>query len=493
MARDDDNALAPQRETRLTIPVPRLTYTGRASRATIRQDLVEAVEAAADRLPEGYRVEVYSGARKGGLKSSRHHGGNAIDVQIFDPQGNAIPNEGPAGGGGMYRQLAHGIYNETYKRSPELAAQMAWGGEFETKPGSGIADYMHFDYGGRRGRWPQEGWAVVADPAVSTAAATSPAPPASPVVAADPAAPARPQPVAFQSPLPVGDPSTWPQTYNIPPALQGGLTPTPVSTVPLATPSANALAPPPAVPPPNYATSMLPPESGFSTGQTVVTPPTPTRIPGQPLPIPRSVQAPEYADAGEGTGYGTGLGPAGARPDEQPSTSYQPFPDLTESLYSGGAVPSAVRAEREATPTAPTPTVPPDANVYAAGGPTDQKGEATRDGFKPIPPGEMNSNMMMAMIAAMMAKSLKVSPIDYDPFLAVAKAGKLSTEFPKSASAYSPLGKLTPGGPPGTASSSVEGRVAARRAAMPDTTLPPVFRMFQPRGARGVGYGGETA
>lgn len=483
MARDDDNALTP-RETRLTIPVPRLTYTGRAVRSQIRKDLVEAVEAAADRLPEGYRVEVYSGARKGGLKDSRHHGGNAIDVEIFDPQGKPIPNTGPAGGGGMYRQLAHLVYNETYKRSPELAAQMAWGGEFETKPGTGIADYMHFDYGGRRGppSWRQGGWAVVSDPATT--------PPASPAVAAD--APPRPQPVAFQSPLPVGDPSTWPQTYNIPPALQGGLTPTPVSTVPLATPSANALAPPPAVPPPNYATSLLPPDSGFGTGQTVVTPPTPTRIPGQPMPIPRSVQAPEYAQVDE-PGYGTGLGPAGARPDEQPSTSYPPgprWPGDTSDMMSGGAVPSAVRAEREATPTDPTPSVAPaDVSMRAAGGPAPER----PDGFTPIAPGEMNSSMMMAMIAKMMANSLKVSPIDYDPFLAVAKAGKLSTEMPKSALAYSPLGKLTPGGPPGLASANVEGRVAARRAAMPDTTLPPVFRMFQPRGARGYGYGGETA
>ena len=478
MARDDDNALSPQRETRLSIPVPRLTYTGRANRATIRRDLVEAVEAAADRLPEGYRVEVYSGARTGGLKGSRHHGGNAIDVQIFDPQGNAIPNEGPAGGGGMYRELAHHIYNETYRRSPELANQMAWGGEFETKPGSGIADYMHFDYGGRRGRWPQEGWAVVSDP-VSQAAA------------ADPSAPPRPQPASFQSPLPVGDPRSWPPLYNTGPF---GSTATPISTVPLATPSANALAPPPAVPIPNYATNLLPPDSGFGTGQTVVRPPTPTRIPGQPLPIPRSIQAPQYADPGEGTGFGTGLGPAGDRPDEQPSTSYPPgprWPGDTSDLMSGGAVPSAVRAEREATPTDPTPSVlPADVSMRAAGGPAPER----PDGFQPVAPGEMNSSMMMAMIAKMMANSLKVSPIDYDPFLAVAKAGKLSTEFPKSALAYSPLGKLTPGGPPGLASANVEGRVAARRAAMPDTTLPPVFRMFQPRGygGRGVGYGGET-
>ena len=39
------------------------------------------------------------------------------------------------------------------KTNPELAKKFAWGGHFETSAGSGVADLMHYDLGGPRGRF----------------------------------------------------------------------------------------------------------------------------------------------------------------------------------------------------------------------------------------------------------------------------------------------------------------------------------------------------
>ena len=151
--------------------MPRFSAYGDIDLNKVNPTLVQLLRAGSEWLPEGYSVVVTSGDRPNpALKGSRHKGGGALDVEIVDPKGNRIPNEGPPGGGGIYRQLAHGVYNEAAKISPELASQVAWGGEFESVPGkSGLADYMHFDLGGRRGQWAQEGWAQVAQPAAARA------------------------------------------------------------------------------------------------------------------------------------------------------------------------------------------------------------------------------------------------------------------------------------------------------------------------------------
>jgi hypothetical protein len=126
---------------------------GRVNRA-----LVETLAAASKYLPEGYRVEATSGER-GGDPGSQHFGGQAMDVRIIGP-GGALENKGAFGTDpGMYSRLAHAWYQEVTKRHPELVKSAEWGAEFETSKGSGKADWMHFDFGGRRGRQRREDWA----------------------------------------------------------------------------------------------------------------------------------------------------------------------------------------------------------------------------------------------------------------------------------------------------------------------------------------------
>lgn len=124
--------------------------------------LVSTAQAAAAGLPEGYRVVATSGARTGGLRNSRHHGGGAMDLQIIGPNG-PIPNEGKDSSG-LYTRFAHSWYNAVARMHPELLSKAAWGGEFGTRgTGSTIADLMHIDFGGRRGGISQSPWAYLDD------------------------------------------------------------------------------------------------------------------------------------------------------------------------------------------------------------------------------------------------------------------------------------------------------------------------------------------
>jgi hypothetical protein len=89
-------------------------------------------------------------AGTGGI--SRHATGEAIDVEIFDAQGQRIPNKG-RDTTGLYRQLAIDAYHANDRLFPQRHGQLAWGGNFTTGPVNGPRDLMHFDYGGDRGRF----------------------------------------------------------------------------------------------------------------------------------------------------------------------------------------------------------------------------------------------------------------------------------------------------------------------------------------------------
>jgi hypothetical protein len=118
----------------------------------VNSSLWDIVKGASGMLPPGYTAQVISGARTGGLEGSQHHGGNALDVQIYGPDGKPIANEG-ADRTGIYHRLAVAALAVQLRKYPQLAGRLAWGGMFETKPGSGIADLMHLDLGGDRGHW----------------------------------------------------------------------------------------------------------------------------------------------------------------------------------------------------------------------------------------------------------------------------------------------------------------------------------------------------
>jgi len=121
------------------------------------QQLVAIVAEATRSLPDGFRVIVTSTLRPGstvaGTGSLSHHAkGDAIDIQIFDPQGRPIPNKGNDDTH-LYQLLAIAAFHANQRMFPSRAGQLAWGGNFTTGPADGPRDLMHFDYGGDRGRF----------------------------------------------------------------------------------------------------------------------------------------------------------------------------------------------------------------------------------------------------------------------------------------------------------------------------------------------------
>lgn len=120
--------------------------------ARVDPRLIEVVSVGASHLPDGYRVTINEGYNASGHTSKSQHkvsGRGAIDVQIWGPDGKAIPNKG-ADTTGMYGQLARASYGEMKARHPELAGKLAWGGSFGTVSGGSTPDLMHFDIGGER-------------------------------------------------------------------------------------------------------------------------------------------------------------------------------------------------------------------------------------------------------------------------------------------------------------------------------------------------------
>src|SRR5580704_12465650 len=118
----------------------------------INPQLMDIMQHAVADLPKGYTATITSGARTGGLEGSQHHGGNAMDIQLYGPDGKPIGNRGKDVTG-MYRQLAQDALAEQMRIYPALKGRLGWGGNFETSPGSGVADLMHYDLGGDRGKY----------------------------------------------------------------------------------------------------------------------------------------------------------------------------------------------------------------------------------------------------------------------------------------------------------------------------------------------------
>jgi hypothetical protein len=110
-----------------------------------------AMRFAVSQLPAGYTAKMTSGVRTNN-PNSQHFLGHAEDWQIFDPQGNPIPNRGEDTTG-LYRTNAINAIRWLRQNYPDDAGKLAWGGHFETSAGSGVPDLMHYDIGGPRGRF----------------------------------------------------------------------------------------------------------------------------------------------------------------------------------------------------------------------------------------------------------------------------------------------------------------------------------------------------
>lgn len=111
----------------------------------VDQRLVDIMKAAAIRSP--YNVELFSGKRFGGGKSSHDHG-KAIDIVLKDPEtGQEIPNLGAGGKAfDVYEQFAKEARDIQKNMHPEISDSFRWGGYFgPSKLNPSGADHMHFD------------------------------------------------------------------------------------------------------------------------------------------------------------------------------------------------------------------------------------------------------------------------------------------------------------------------------------------------------------
>ncbi len=124
-----------------------------ASAVGVDPQLDETMRYAVSRLPQGYTAKLTAGQEAGHVSGSEHHTGQAEDWQIYDLQGHPIANRG-ADTTGLYRKMAVDAMAYAIVKHPEMANRFAWGGHFETSPGSGIADLMHYgDRYGPRGQF----------------------------------------------------------------------------------------------------------------------------------------------------------------------------------------------------------------------------------------------------------------------------------------------------------------------------------------------------
>lgn len=117
-------------------------WTGNADR--VQPELIQALQAGASALPDGYSIRMKSGFRPG---DPRFHGeGMAADVSIIDPSGKALADYQDPTHFGIYQNYAHSV------RASNPNMPMRWGGYFSGGKGKyGALDLMHFDTAGNVG------------------------------------------------------------------------------------------------------------------------------------------------------------------------------------------------------------------------------------------------------------------------------------------------------------------------------------------------------
>ena len=127
-------------------------YTGSGRLAGVKTEpwLVDTVRNAARVLGPDYKVEIISSAdTRDKTNTPWHPSGRAIDIQIYGPDGKAIPNEGPPNvpGWDVYEKV--GAAARAYAQDKYPNQHLTWGGHFNT----GTAfDRMHFQSGGNHAR-----------------------------------------------------------------------------------------------------------------------------------------------------------------------------------------------------------------------------------------------------------------------------------------------------------------------------------------------------
>lgn len=104
-------------------------------------ELTLIIAAAADALPQGWRLEIVAAAAF------------AVELRLIDPRGRTLPRfcrteHGPVWG--AYRRFADQAYAARDRLYPALAGRLAWGGMWSGEDGRWVVG--HFDLAGLRGR-----------------------------------------------------------------------------------------------------------------------------------------------------------------------------------------------------------------------------------------------------------------------------------------------------------------------------------------------------
>jgi hypothetical protein len=109
--------------------------------ADINHQLTLIIAAAADALPEGWRLEIVDGGAAG------------VELRLIDQRGRALPRFSRVDRGPVYeayRRFADQAFIAQRRLCPELAGRLAWGGMFTAIDGRWVIG--QFDLGGLRGR-----------------------------------------------------------------------------------------------------------------------------------------------------------------------------------------------------------------------------------------------------------------------------------------------------------------------------------------------------
>jgi hypothetical protein len=120
-------------------------------------EILGAAKSQFEALHPGWTVGATSGRRSSAGQGQHASEAGAVDLQIRDQYGRALPNFG-ADSSGLYTELAKIARGEMLARHPKLEPHLNWGGYFgaDKRPGlanpatgAGKPDLMHYDLGGK--------------------------------------------------------------------------------------------------------------------------------------------------------------------------------------------------------------------------------------------------------------------------------------------------------------------------------------------------------
>lgn len=126
-------ALSPQNETRFSV------LGGNIDEVDPR--LQSVIKAASNDLPEGYTVRAISGKDARATRTVNHPNGLAMDVQIYDKDGNLIPHNSNSPGWKHYEQLFRSVHIRGKDMYPD--EEFIWGGAW-ISDAAGRGDPMHY-------------------------------------------------------------------------------------------------------------------------------------------------------------------------------------------------------------------------------------------------------------------------------------------------------------------------------------------------------------